>query len=239
MKSVQTTFTVDSKIWSSFQHFVDQLQLRRDRFLSNVLPDEIHSLSMIAANSEKGGRYLRENSGLSSVWEIDGVSPVKVNLNLDKEIVQDMNTVCNEKNVPRDVFMNDFLRFLVHGAANGFCGSPLAIASDLITNPRSQYVFNDGERSYYEDLSVTDEFVGAQERQHSELLRLAEAVSRVRGISVYAAQKALHAHTAEERAKIERHPDIVSAMKVIEGGADEKIDFSDLLIDKGAKNSND
>lgn len=237
MKTVQTTFTVDSRIWSSFQHLVDQLQLRRDRFLSNVLPEEIHSLSMIAANTEKGGRYLREHSGLSSSWEIDGVTLVKINLNLDKKVVQDMNKVCTEKKVPRDVFMNNFLRFLVDGAANGLCGSPLAIASGLITNPRSQYVFTNGERSYHEDLSVTDEFIDAQEKQITELLRLAEAVSRVRGISVNAAQKALHAHTSEERARIKRHPDIISAMKVIEGGADDKIDFSGLLSDTGASSS--
>jgi len=109
---------------------LEDLCLRRDVYLSKQLAREIEKLNELPANSDIVAGYLRLGRQHSVT------SMVKVGIKLPEPLVSRINAVCAEKRVPRDLFVETFMRFLTNGAPEfGVDASPLDKASEYINDP--------------------------------------------------------------------------------------------------------
>lgn len=136
----KTTLKVRTKTWDIFNRECKAASLRRDDFLSRVLPGEIEFLKKIAPCDGEGERWLKRNwidHGSSDDTEM---RPIPILLS--DEVLEAMNSACEEKKVPRDAFFDCALRYFVQR---------LYEAVVVIKNPRTSrdlvsqiaYQFND------------------------------------------------------------------------------------------------
>ena len=215
---IRTSFTIQKSIWEGFCTLTSRLKMRRDNFLNTTLSNEVNELAQIRPNSLKAEEYLRESLDADSV---------RVNLLLDKKLLEYINRICAEKRVPRDCFINEYLSYLVEG--DGPNGSPLAIAADLIENPRGGYIHIQGE-SAYKYLAMTDDEVERKREEQEEMINLIEAVARLKGIPFGVAQSSLARYTDKERAQIMDNPKVKKAIENLKQNQDtNKIDLSNFL----------
>jgi hypothetical protein len=112
-----------------FASFVRQAGINRDRYLNNQLPTEVEELASHSPNSEATLSYLRVRIAANSA------AKVKVGFRLDPHLIAQLNRVCEEKRVPRDLFMETFLNYLVNGYEEEDIPSPLALAMEYLKNP--------------------------------------------------------------------------------------------------------
>ena len=163
-KLSKTTFRVDPKVFRRFQSCIDTLRLRRDRYLDDVLPIAIGMLRGAKANSPAAVKLMQ------SVQEIGKKKSDKVAIRLSQSTIDDMNTVCGQKGVPRNQFFQSFLEHLVSGPENGTGPAPLAAACDLIEDPWSNWAMTEKDETPFdhiimEDLSDADILKAVQETQ--------------------------------------------------------------------------
>jgi hypothetical protein len=102
--------------------------INRDPYLNVQLSYEIEELAKRDPNSEQVLQYLRYKHAAQDVER------VKLGLKLDRDLVTRITTVCEEKRVPRDLFIETFLDFLVNGDRENI-GSPLWKAVRLLEDP--------------------------------------------------------------------------------------------------------
>lgn len=132
-----------------FDAALKALKLRRDEYLREQLEREIEHLAAVRPNSELATRYLQ----LSKMERFS--DRVKVGLKLPAELIERINAVCAEKRVPRDLFIESFLRFLVDGWPEEGVASPLAKAYEYLNDP---YWDVDGSLNLYaRRCSLSDE----------------------------------------------------------------------------------
>ena len=106
------------------------LGLRRDRQLRKYLSSEIEKLACLPANPPLVADYLRRQRQQS------GEAMIKVGFKLPESLIERINTVCAEKRVPRDLFVETFIDFLVNGRSDvGVDASPLDKAFVYIDDP--------------------------------------------------------------------------------------------------------
>ena len=229
MLRVRTTFTVNKSYWDSFTDLIDRLKLRRDSYLNHVLRQEVKELGVIRPNTENAEAFLKEERGHGDIWELDGVELTKASMSLDKDLLDEINRVCADKHVPRDIFLEECLRFLVQGAANGSCGSPLNAAVELLEIPRAQYVYSNDEKSAYDMLSVSDDEVERRRNEWNEELLVIEAIAQLKGVDMSSITKALNKCTEEKRKQIIDNPEVKKLTKKLREKQETHIDLSDLL----------
>lgn len=85
--------------------------MRRDDFLDRVLPGEITLLKKIAPCDIEGERWLKKtwiDHGCSKDTELRPVPILMSNA-----VIEQLNTVCMEKRVPRDAFIDCALSFFI------------------------------------------------------------------------------------------------------------------------------
>jgi len=129
------------------------------------LPDEVHSLAALEANSERVAKYLRRSRGAVP-------DKSRIAVTLDSGLVAQMNAACEAKGIVRDAFLERFIQFLVLGDDEyNSCISPLIKAAELLNNPRHEYAWN---HHPYEDLIMTDGELDAAQRLPKDLSRLLE-----------------------------------------------------------------
>ena len=109
---------------------LSDLFLRRDGYLSKELAREIEKLGELPPNTHIVADYLRLQRQHSAT------SMVKVGIKLPESLFSRINAVCAEKRVPRDLFVETFIRLLTNGAPEfGIDVSPLDKALDYIDDP--------------------------------------------------------------------------------------------------------
>lgn len=107
----KTTLRVNKKRWEYFSRECQVLFLRRDAYVNHVLPGELTLLESMPACDEEGRRWLKQSwSGKGGLLREEDTQPVAVALAGD--LLSRLNTVCDEKRVPRDAFFNCFLDFI-------------------------------------------------------------------------------------------------------------------------------
>jgi hypothetical protein len=107
----KTTLKVRAKAWDIFNRECKAASLRRDDFLNRALPGEIDVLKKVAPCDGEGERWLKRNwidQGSSDDTEL---RPIPILLSGD--VLNAMNSVCEEKKVPRDAFFDCALRYFV------------------------------------------------------------------------------------------------------------------------------
>ena len=136
-----------------FDTKLKDLKLRRDEYLRMQLEREIESLAKISPNSESSARYLQ-------MTRMERFSDrIKVGIKLPFALIERINKVCADKRVPRDLFIESFIDFLVNGwHEEGVAGvaSPLDKAYVYLSDPYGDFV---GEPSvlYQNRCTLTDE----------------------------------------------------------------------------------
>jgi hypothetical protein len=106
------------------------LNLRRDSLFRKQLPREIEKLASLPANSPPVAAYLQQTRQQS------GEAKIKVGMKLPESLIERINTVCAEKRVPRDLFVETFVEFLVKGDPDiGVDASPLDKAYTYLNDP--------------------------------------------------------------------------------------------------------
>lgn len=153
-KKTKTTFWLNPVIFSRFSEEAKELGLRRDAYLNSVLPGEVQLLRRLAANSAKVERFLKMDR------KVRQSSLVRVGITLDADVVEAINGVCSSKGIPRDLFIERCLEYLIRGPipGEGDGPAPLPGAAELIVDPRSQWSAFKGDRAYG-SLHLTEEGV--------------------------------------------------------------------------------
>lgn len=93
--------------WDLFEDIANLVGLRRDTYLSNVLPDEIDEIKRQSwTNDEKGRQYL-VNLG-RRLAEFG----VPVTLRLQDKVIKRIDRVCSQKKIPRDALLASIIKYL-------------------------------------------------------------------------------------------------------------------------------
>lgn len=122
----KTTLRVNSKRWEIFNKECHASFLRRDAYLSHVIPGELDILETIKPCDEVGSRWLKKNWSFNS--SDDQTSSVAVNI--EAPVLERLKRVCEEKLIPRDAFFNCFLEFIT---------TRLFEPAVVIKNPRTKH----------------------------------------------------------------------------------------------------
>ena len=95
--------------WDLFDRLINLVGLRRDTYLAKVLPAELAEIrSQDWANDVAGEKYLRASASLfDQVWK-------QVTITLPSELVDEIDSLCKEKRVPRDHLLNAILQFVTY-----------------------------------------------------------------------------------------------------------------------------
>jgi hypothetical protein len=131
-----TVFVADA-LAKEFTETMRSLGISGTAFLSRTLPAELDYLAKRPATSDRDAAVLRfyeaaiHTAGTSSERR-------RFNITLDREDAERMDQLCREKRVPRDLFMDCYLGFLVNGT-EGVCEAPLKKVSEILMNPRHEY----------------------------------------------------------------------------------------------------
>lgn len=107
----KTTFKIRVKLWELFNRECQAMSIRRDNFLNNALHGEIALFAQIKPCDSDGERWVKKmwvEHGDSKDCELR-LAPVL----LSDEVIEQINTTCLAKRVPRDAFMDCALTFLV------------------------------------------------------------------------------------------------------------------------------
>lgn len=223
-KKTKTTVTLRRGRYGRFQGLIKELGLRRDTYLNNVLPGEVRELGRIDANSREAEEWLCEVFERHSPGGSRQANDlIRVNLNLDSELVSEMNAVCTEKRVPRDIFLEAFLDHAT---------SALDLAADHIANPHANDPLLASRKSHYDDLHYTDKDVEYYRQQQQEDLLVIEAIARLKQTTVGATAEAFARCNPAQKDTLRIHPDVIAEMQAMQGTDEAKIanlDFSDLL----------
>jgi len=133
-----------------FAELTSGLGISRDTLLNQTLPAELDYLAGVPANSEKALAYLRARvSG-------DREDKARINITLSRKTALRMNRLCEQKRVPRDLFIASYVDFLVHGDPEENCIGPLTKVREMLRNPRHEYYSSAGHGPY-QDLHIPDE----------------------------------------------------------------------------------
>jgi hypothetical protein len=132
-KRSKTTFRIAPDVLAKFQKYIDELGLRRDKYLNMILPSAIWWLGQAKKNSPTAEKFWK------SIRDVRGNSLQKVAVLLDSDVLADLNAVCADKRIPRDQFFQTFLECLITVPVNGNGPAPLPAALSLIENPWEQW----------------------------------------------------------------------------------------------------
>jgi hypothetical protein len=110
---------------------------------------EIESLAVINPNSELATRYLQ-------ITRMERFSDrIKIGIKLPTSLIERINSVCANKKVPRDLFIESFLDFLVNGWPEEGVQSPLDKAYEYLNDPYWDVV--NQPNLYLQRCSLSDE----------------------------------------------------------------------------------
>ena len=143
------TLRLREQVIRNFDAQLKALKLRRDEYLRAKLETEVESLSQICPNSELAARYLQ----LSKMERFS--DRVKVGFKLPADLIERINAVCADKRIPRDLFIESFLDFLVNGWPEEGVVSPLAKAYVYLDDP--YWDVNGAPNLYSQRCSLSDE----------------------------------------------------------------------------------
>lgn len=123
------TVRLDEKVAKDLEIHLKDLGLRRDEYLRNQLGVAIGQLALIAQNTEFAATYI------NSRRQRQNRPRIKIGLKLPEKLIGRINDVCAEKRVPRDLFIEEFFRFLAYGWPEEGVTSPMAMAADYLRDP--------------------------------------------------------------------------------------------------------
>jgi hypothetical protein len=137
----KTTIRVRKKRWDFFNRECKAISLRRDDFLSRLLPGELARLADVPACDAEGARWLKDRWATS--WSSYDYEIISVPVLLSEEPLQLLNSICADKQIPRDAFLDCFLEFLTARIADAALVLRDPRASDDLGSQVADIVSND------------------------------------------------------------------------------------------------
>lgn len=86
------------------------MSLRRDDLLDRVLPGELAIVEEMPACDLIGAKWVKDR--WMTNWGGSDLDLMNAPVMLSAEVLEQLNRICNEKQVPRDAFFDCFLQFL-------------------------------------------------------------------------------------------------------------------------------
>ena len=133
--------SIDPEVYSEFERHMQDLGVRRDAYLNKFLGGELAVLRELPANSGRASQLWK------AMRRAQGGQLRKVSLRLAASLVAQINEVCGEKGVPRDLFFEQFLRY-----ANDSLGKALV----YFENPSSAEGWSNEQNRPYAGLILSD-----------------------------------------------------------------------------------
>ena len=144
----KTTLTIHESVLADFIQVCKQIGLRRDTYLNHVLPRAISLFESSRKKNSPEAKTItkllhREKGGLKKFCVV-----------LDRAVLKDLNTLCVKKSIPRDIFFEEVLKYLVHTLNCSALHDPWSNFSDEGSSP-FDHIFI-GEVSMKEALAVLE-----------------------------------------------------------------------------------
>lgn len=181
----------------------------RDRFVSDVLDEELSRLEGIPTNSRTAVTLLREDM----LEARERLPYKKLNISLEQSVAERLGTLCSTKGIPRDELMRVFLSHVVAG---------LREAQEMANNPTSS-VWLDGEP--YRQLYLSQDDVD----ERAESLHVIEAIAVQKGVSFGVAHHEYWKRSRAERQRLRSDQNIRSAVAALKKRSAARVDLSEFL----------
>jgi len=217
-RKTKVTVTLTTEVFSRFAETAQEIGLRRDSYLESIIPEALSALEALPANSPSTMELLSTifRPGASSLYESGHLE--KITFSLNSELVSRTNTLCESKNLPRDLFFEGVI-----DCAN----DALSHATETIHWP-IQFCESIGKRFGPEFLLSDVQAEELRQEVVDELL-IAEAIAQVKGIQVGVAQQSYLKLSPREKKKLREHSHIKQALRALKAKQPSSIDLADLL----------
>ena len=181
----------------------------RDRFISDVLRDELPRLQGLTANSQPAFRLLRDD--MLQARRRGKSKPV--NIVLESTVAKRLGELCEAKRVPRDLLVQEFLEHVVNG---------LSRAREVANAPTGP-AWEDG--APYSRLYVSPEDVV----ERNECNYVIEALASRKGVGFGVAQRAYWRLPRDKRRVLRNEPRIKAATAALKAQAGSQVDLAEYL----------
>ena len=148
---VKTTFHVDESVLSTFIEYCNQIGLRRDRYLNSILPQAVSLLGRSSARNSTAAEILTK-----AVRDSQDTKLKKLVITVDAYVIQELNTVCANKRVPRDTIFEEILKCLCNGSTLGSGDIALSTVSEFLNSPWIDWVFPEPDVSPFDNAIIGD-----------------------------------------------------------------------------------
>lgn len=226
-KTGKCLFTLPSKLLRDANDLIGRLgpalasnsdgrRFSRDRYLSNLLAEELRTLRALPKNSKRAQAFLIDELKWSR-----NKSDRQANISLEPKVAAELKYLCNSKGIPRDLLMTAFLEAVVAG---------LRKIADVGTEPTHREWINQAPFSH---LTLSDEDIDEQQGL------VAEALAEMKSISVSWASEAYRNLPLAQRKAIRTNPRVrVFIAKLRRRIARAKpLDLDELLNDRPRRSS--
>ena len=123
------TIQVRKDLKDGFTAFTRKFGISKDHFLRSHLPREIEHLKQLPPNSAKGKNINRMLGGGTE----------RLNISLTTGLAEELDRVCKEKGLHREIFLHYYLDYLLNGDDEFEFPSPIERLEELLENPRLGY----------------------------------------------------------------------------------------------------
>jgi hypothetical protein len=216
----KTTFTVSFAAISALDRSLKEFGLGRNTYLSSVLPECLNSLKRASANSQQAEDLLHSYYRSDTEEQVRRGTLFRLSLTLNQRLVEDMNTACANKRIPRDLFMEGVLE-----AGN----RALSKALELFSSP-VDYAESIGEPLCREYL-LSDADAEALEHAMEEESLVIQAITQIKNIGYEQARESYAALPPDQRSRIRDHNEVRSVMAQLRSTLTTPVTLDDLLVE--------
>lgn len=128
-KTTRITIKIEKELRDEFLAWMKKFKISKDHFLKCQLPRELAYLKELPANQPIG----RE------INQVLGGGTGRLNITLPTDLANEMDRLCNEKGIHRQIFLHYYLDYLLNGDDEFGVESPLKRLEKLLENPRLDY----------------------------------------------------------------------------------------------------
>jgi len=128
-ETTRITVKIRKDLKDKFLAWTKKFKISKDHFLRCQLPRELAYLRELPANLPIG----------RDINQLLGGGSERLNISLTKELAAEMDQLCSEKGIHREIFLTYYLEYLVNGDDEFDVESPLKRLEELLENPRLGY----------------------------------------------------------------------------------------------------
>ncbi len=151
-ETTRITIKLDKELKGQFLAWMKKFKMSKDHFLRCQLPRELAYLRELPANQPIGRK----------INQLLGGGTERLNISLTTDLADEMDRLCKEKGIHREIFLHYYLDYLVNGDDEFGVESPLKELEELLENPRLGYSaekYGNPYRHLYWEQESAEEFI--------------------------------------------------------------------------------